>query len=305
MNNAESYPPLPLKEWESTKKTLHRYLQIIGKIRMEFTPFQNHWWHVPLYVSTRGLTTRAIPYQYFSFELAFDFIEHRLKLSTSNGQSYSFSLADGLSVSQFYQKLLNLLNRAGIKISIRAKPFDLEPEIPFAEDTIHKKYDKEFVTRYWQILLQINRIFQIFNSDFYGKVCPIQLYWHSFDLVTTRFSGKQGPPLPEANHVEREAYSHEVISFGFWPGDETVTEPAFYSYTYPAPDGLAQTNLQPESAFWTIQNNSPLALLKYEDVRLSGNPKKSILNFLESAYRAGVRTASWDIQSLHKNTSLE
>lgn len=300
MNHA-IFPPLPLYEWEPTKKTLHRYVQIVGKIRMELMPPQNHWWHVPLYVNTRGLGTGSVPYNGSRFEINFDFVDHQLIVTTSRGDEEIFELADGLSVSVFYHELFDILDELDIEAPIKAVPYDLKPDVPFSEDTLHKSYDEKYVTRFWQILQQIDRIFRIFNQEFCGKVCPVQLYWHSFDLVVTRFSGETAPSMPEAGRVNREAYSHEVISFGFWPGDDNVPEPAFYSYTFPAPEGLEQTQLQPNAALWTEQNGSPLALLPYEAVRRAGNPETTILQFLESAYQAGVEKAGWDLGPIHNS----
>lgn len=294
------FPPLPLHEWESTKKTLHRYIQIVGKIRMELTPPQNHWWHVPLYVNTRGLGTSPIPYQYNTFEINFDFLDHQLKVTTSRGEEESFELVDGLSVSTFYHQLFDILDELNIEVQIKAVPYDITPEIPFSEDTLHKSYDDKYAARFWKILQQVDRVFRVFNQDFCGKVCPVQLYWHSFDLAVTRFSGKKAPPMPDAGPIDKEAYSHEVISFGFWPGDDNVREPSFYSYTFPAPEGLAQTQLEPAEAFWTEQNGSPLALLPYNAARSSKNTENTILQFLESAYRAGIEKAEWDVDTIHQ-----
>lgn len=299
MKASNIYPALPLAEWKETKQTLHLYTQIVGKIRLELTPHQNHWWHVPLYVTTRGIGTGSIPYKSNRFEINFDFIDHELVVKTSRGQQDAFKLRDGLSVSEFYQRLFAILNDFDIKAEILARPYDQPFDIPFAEDHEHAKYDKEYVRRYWTILSQIDRVFRVFNRDFRGKICPVQLYWHSFDLAVTRFSGKLAPPMPEAGRVDQEAYSHEVISFGFWPGDENIPDAAFYSYTFPAPKDLDTIPLKPNKAFWKVQNGSPMALLMYEDVRQSENPDQAILNFLSSAYQAGVEKAGWDTKALH------
>ncbi len=304
MRNSESFPPLPLEEWKETLKTLHRYAQIVGKIRMTLSPPQNHWWHVPLYVNTRGIGTGPIPYKGGRFEINFDFVEHRLNVTTSMGQSDFFELYDGLSVSDFYNNLFTILENFGIEADIVAKPYDLSESIPFAEDHEHVQYDRIYVERFWQILMQVERVFKIFNRDFCGKVCPVQLYWHSFDLAVTRFSGNEGPSMPDADQVNKEAYSHEVISFGFWAGDDNIPDAAFYSYTYPAPEGLAKNPLQPEQAYWTELRGSPIALLMYDEVRKSDNPENSLLNFLESAYQAGIKTAGWSTKALHKHDAL-
>lgn len=302
MNPATNYPPLPLHEWEATKNTLHLYAQIVGKIRMTLTPPQNHWWHVPLYVTTRGLGTGPIPYNNHRFEMNFDFLDHRLSVTTSLGESRSFELHDGLTVSEFYKRLFSNLDDLDIEASILAKPYGVTTSIPFAEDDTHKSYDKKYVERFWQILLQVDHIFKLFNQDFCGKTCPVQLYWHSFDLAVTRFSGRSAPPMPNAGRVDKEAYSHEVISFGFWAGDENIQEPSFYSYTYPAPENLTSAPLKPKQAYWTELNGSPMALLRYEDMRSSRDPEKNLLQFLKSAYQAGIQKAHWDTEAIHKKS---
>ena len=264
---------------------------------MELMPKQNHWWHVPLYVQTEGLTTGAIPFDERRFDITFDFADHKLNVAASEGIQKSFPLVEGLSVADFYKKLFSILDELDIKVEIQAKPFDHESTIPFAEDKLHHSYDKEYIERYWHILAQTDRIFNTFSGRFLGKTCPVQLYWHSFDLTVTRFSGRRGPDMSQASQVEREAYSHEVISFGFWPGDADLRDPAFYSYTYPAPKGINQEPLRPQAAQWVEQNGSPMALLMYNDVRNSDNPEQTILDFLESTYLAGAKRAGWDIEN--------
>jgi hypothetical protein len=295
-NNQTAFPPLPLEQWKQTKNTLHLYLQIVGKIRLALFPRQNHWWHVPFYVSTRGLSTRPIPYKNGSFEIEFDFLEHKLKIITSGGTRREFDLRDGLAVAEFYQKVFENLSQLGIEAKIRAVPYEAPSTTPFAEDRENKSYDKEYVERFRQILISVNSIFEAFRGRFLGKQTPVHLFWHSFDLALTRFSGKEAPVRKEAGIVEREAYSHEVISFGFWAGDENVTAPAFYSYTAPEPENLTGEKLQPEQAFWNESGGGHLALLMYDDVRKSENPREIILEFLESAYQAGAKRAGWDIE---------
>jgi hypothetical protein len=295
-NGEEIFPPLPLEDWKETKNTLHLYLQIIGKIRLTLCPRQNHWWHAPLYVSTQGLTTRAIPYRFGSFEIEFDFINHRLNIITSNGDIRSFSLHDGFSVSEFYSKVFANLSALGIEVKILAVPYGTFTIEPFATDTKHSSYDKKYIEKFRQILISINGVFEEFRGWFIGKSTPVHLFWHSFDLALTRFSGKPAPIREGAGMVEREAYSHEVISFGFWAGDDNVKEPAFYSYTSPEPSGLTEEILMPEAAYWGNSGGGALALLKYDDIRRSKSPYKLILEFLESAYQAGAKTAKWDTQ---------
>ncbi|HSK71113.1 MAG TPA: DUF5996 family protein [Pyrinomonadaceae bacterium] len=291
-----AFPPLPLEEWKATKNTLHLYLQIVGKIRLGLFPRLNHWWHVPFYVSTRGLTTRPIPYSFGNFEIEFDFIEHKLKITTSDSEKREFALEDGLTVADFYRQVFENLDALGIKAKIRAIPYEAPSTTPFAENTENKSYDKEYIERFRRILIGVNDIFEEFRGRFTGKSTPVHLFWHSFDLALTRFSGKPALVREEAGSVEREAYSHEVISFGFWAGDDNVSAPAFYAYAAPEPEGLIEEKLQPESAFWGESGGGHLALLMYDDVRNSESPREMVLEFLESAYQAGAKRAGWDIE---------
>ena len=289
------FPRMPLDDWRATKNTLHLYAQIVGKIRLRTHPRINHWWHVTLYVSPRGLTTRSIPYGSGNFEIEFDFKDHELKMRTSDGRSEDFALYDGLAVADFYASVFANLAKLGIKPEIKAVPYEAPSITPFAEDHENKSYDKEYVERFHQILVAVDDIFEEFRGRFTGKSTPVHLFWHSFDLALTRFSGKPAPPMPEANMVTREAYSHEVISFGFWFGDDKeggVPAPAFYSYTAPAPAGLKDEPLRPDSAFWAPDGG--MALLMYDDVRSKENARELILDFLESGYQAGATRAGWD-----------
>jgi hypothetical protein len=290
-----AFPPLPLGEWRATKNTLHLYLQIVGKIRLSLFPRLNHWWHVPFYVSTRGLTTRPIPYASGNFEIEFDFIEHALKISTNQGERREFALADGLTVADFYQKVFENLAALGIEAKIRAVPYEAPSKTPFAEDTENKSYDKEYVERFRRILVSVDAVFEEFRGRFTGKSTPVHLFWHSFDLALTRFSGKPAPVREEAGTVEREAYSHEVISFGFWAGDDNVPAPAFYSYTAPEPAGLTEEKLKPGAAIWNTDKGA-MALLMYDEARNATRPRETILEFLESAYQAGAKRAGWNVE---------
>lgn len=293
-----SLPSLPLEEWQDTKNTLHLYLQIVGKIRLTLFPRLNHWWHVPFYVTPRGLSTRPIPYVGGNFEIEFDFIEHKLKFSTSKGEKHGFDLHDDLTVADFYRQVFENLEAIGVSCKIWAVPYEGPSTTPFAEDTENKSYDKEYIERFRQILVAVNDIFEEFRGRFTGKSTPVHLFWHSFDLALTRFSGKPAKVREDAGMVEAEAYSHEVISFGFWAGDKkTVPAPAFYSYAAPEPEGLADEPLSPESAKWADSNGAHMALLMYDDVRNAEDPRETVLEFLESAYRAGARRAGWDTKS--------
>jgi hypothetical protein len=294
-------PELPLDAWENSKMTLHLYLQIVGKIRLTTMPRKNHWWNLTLYISPKGLTTHAIPYENGTetFEITFNFIEHQLELVTSRGEFFAISLENGLSVCEFHESLFSSLSQLGIDVTIVDKPYDLPIKKPFSEISEYASYQKEFVQRFWRIMMWVDGVFNEFSGRFYGKTCPVHLYWHHMDLAVTRFSGKKGPALSADMSVsEKDAYSHEVISFGFWAGDENLREPAFYSYTYPSPKGLDKEKLLPDPANWVDSNGSPMAMLMYNDLRKEAIPRESLLSFLESAYQAGAKLAGWDYEEL-------
>ncbi len=289
------FPSLPIEEWEETKNTLHLFFQIVGKIRLTLFPKMNHWWHVTLYLSPRGMTTRPIPYKGMIFEIEFDFIDHKLFIKTSRGEEKSFSL-EGITVSEFYNKIFSSLHELGIDLNIKATPYDVPfSDVPFESDREHSSYDKEYVNRYWRILVQVNSVFEELRSRFIGKSTPVHLYWHHADLAVTRFSGKKAPAMEGGTNADKEAYSHEVISFGFWAGDDNVRAPAFYSYTYPEPEGLVEEPLSPKEAFWNTDNGA-MAVLMYDDLRKTDSPRQALLDYLESAYRAGAKRANWDLE---------
>jgi hypothetical protein len=294
-------PELPLEAWEQSKITLHLYTQIVGKIRLKLMPRKNHWWNITLYVNARGITTHAMPYQEGeTCEIQFNFLTHHLEVYTSLGGYESFALQDGLSVAEFETQLFACLHRLGVEVHIVESPFSYPDAHPitkyFSELTEFARYQPDYIVRFWQILRWVDAVFQEFSGRFYGKTCPVHIYWHHLDLTVTRFSGKRGPALPGTMRLsDKDAYTHEVISFGFWAGDEVTRFPAFYSYTYPAPDGLTSEPLQPNAAQWTEFNGSPMALLPYDAVRTSDNPRQTLLDFLESAYQAGAKRAHWNI----------
>lgn len=292
------HPTFPLEDWVSTKETLHRYIQIVGKIRMAHMPRKNHWWYITLYVNSRGLYTDSISYKDFTFDIQFDFVHHRLDIFSSKGDTRSLELKDGLSVADFYARIMESLKELGVETDILAEPYDLSDKIPFEECTMHNSYDKEKVHQAWQLLVGIDQILKEFSGRSYSKTCPVHLYWHHMDLTVTRFSGKKGPEMPDAKAADRDAYSHEVISFGFWFGDKDVPNPAFYSYTYPSPEGLDKEPLRPSMAKWIDANGSSMAFLDYEEWRKTENPKEALLNFLESSYQAGAKLAGWNIGEL-------
>ena len=254
----------------------------------------NHWWHVPLYVTPRGLSTRTIPYPGGNFEIEFDLCTDRLLISTNGGRQEDFSLFDGLTVTDFYSSVFANLAKLGIEPTIRPIPYEAPSTTPFAENVENRSYDKEYVKLFHQTLVTVDGILNKFRGRFLGKSTPVHMFWHSFDLALTRFSGKRVPTREGAGIVEREAYSHEVISFGFWFGDDKVPAPAFYAYVAPEPAGLADEPLTPASAQWAESNGAHLAMLMYEDVRTTDDPESAVLGFLESAYQAGAKRAGWD-----------
>jgi hypothetical protein len=295
-------PELPLERWEKTKDTLHLWAQIVGKVRMASTPPRNHWWHVPLYVDVRGLTThRMHSPDGVTFQIDFDFIDHRLVVRTRAGAVESFALADGLSVAAFDERLHMTLSSLGIDVPIRETPFGVPVKTPFPEDREHASYDREAIQRYWQILDWTDMVFQEFAGWYCGKTSPVHLFWHSFDLAVTRFGGRRAPTLPGADPVTREAYTHEVISFGFWAGDQHVRAPAYYSYTAPEPAGLRSQPLEPEQARWVEQGGGSLALLPYEAVRTAPDSRSALIAFLETAYEGGAELAGWDRADLESS----
>jgi len=291
------WPALPLEEWKDTYATLHMWTQIVGKVRLTQSAAVNHWWHVPLYVSPRGLTTSSIPYGHRLFEIDFDFIDHRLAIETSDGQAAHLAL-EPRSVADFYQELMAKLGSLGIEVKIRAIPDELADPIPFAEDHQHASYDPEYVNRLWRILVQVDRVFKDFRSGFIGKSSPVHFFWGSFDLATTRFSGRRAPERTGADSITREAYSHEVISCGFWPGSGPITAPAFYCYAAPEPSGLSKEPVKPERAFYSTDLSE--FLLYYDDVRQADSPDKALMEFLESTYEAGARLGNWDRKELER-----
>ena len=293
----ECWPALPLESWKDTYATLHMWTQMIGKVRLRLTPLVNHWWNVPLYVSARGLTTSLIPYGQRAFELWFDFIGHRLVLETSDGVSKSLALRPQ-SVAEFYQELMEMLRSAGIEVKIWRMPVEIPNPIPFDEDRVHASYDPASVEKFWRILLSVDAVFTQFRAGFVGKSSPVHFFWGSFDLAVSRFSGRLAPERPGADHMTREAYSHEVSSVGFWPGAGDIKDAAFYSYTVPEPQGLKEARVRPASAYYQKQVSE--FLLMYEDVRRSESPTATLLDFCRSTYEAGASLGNWDRKALER-----
>lgn len=260
---------------------------------------RNHWWHATLYVDVRGLTTRRLwARSGVTFEIRFDFVEHRLVVETNRGGTASFELCDGLSVSGFDEELHAALARLDVDVAIRESPFGVPMTTPFPADHEHASYDRDAVERFWRILDWTDGVLDEFAGWYCGKTSPVHLFWHSFDLALTRFDGSRAANLPDADPVTREAYSHGLISFGFWAGDQDVREPTYYSYTAPEPPSLRERPLHPEEASWVERGTGSLALLRYDAVRASGDPRRTLLAFLESAYRAGAGAAGWDVDDL-------
>lgn len=300
MKKALPLTPLAYQGHEKSKMTLHLFLQLIGKIRMNKTQRKNHWWYITEYVDTKGLTTGPIPYAEGteSFSITLNVLQHCLEVENTQGDHDSFPLYDGLTVAAFYNQLSQLLKKQSIPFYIVNKPFDLGIEKRFDEIDEYHHYDPEYTRKLWKILGWVAAVFQEFSGRFYGKTCPVHLYWHSMDLTVTRFSGKKAPAMPASARLsDKDAYSHEVISFGFWPGDQNVPEPAFYAYTYPSPKGLENEPIAPAAATWVDNNNSAMALLKYQDLLQEAEPKQALLDFMESTYQAGAKLAHWDLKA--------
>ncbi len=286
-----SLPELHLADWRPTKDTLHLYCQIVGKVRLATTPPRNHWWNAPLYVDVRGLTTRRLHHAGITFAIRFDFVDHAVVVDTHDGGRRTFALADGTPVADFDTQLHQALNALGVDVAIKEHPFGVPMTTPFPEDREHASWDRDAVERFSRILDWSDGVFEEFSGWFSGKTSPVHLFWHSLDLAVTRFSGRPAPPI-DADAVTREAYSQELISFGFWAGDDNVGDAAYYSYTSPEPDGLRDQPL-PVGA-WTASGSGSLAILPYENVRTSADPRGTLLAFLQAAYEAGARLAGWD-----------
>jgi hypothetical protein len=284
-------PELHLADWRPTKDTLHLYCQIVGKVRLASTPPRNHWWNVPLYVDVRGLTTRRLHQGDTTFQIDFDFVDHSLIVRTHDGRSRSLGLADGVTVADFDTWLRRELNELGIDVEIKEQPFGVPMTTPFPEDRQHASWDRDAIERFGRILDWSDGVFEEFSGWFSGKTSPVHLFWHSLDLAVTRFSGRPAPAI-DADPVTQEAYSGEVISFGFWAGDDNLEDAAYYSYTAPEPDGLRDQPLPVGD--WVSSGNGLLAILPYDLVRTARDPRGTLLAFLQGGYEAGARLAGWD-----------
>lgn len=297
---SDAWPALPFAEWKATAKTLHMWTQIVGKVRLALTPWINHSWHVTLYLTARGLTTSPIPHGNRVFEIYFDFIDHTLRILNSDGAYRPIELKSR-SVADFYRAVMSALDELKLPVKINTKPNEVDPAIPFEENETDASYDPEYANRFWRVLLQSDRVLKDFRSEFCGKCSPVHFFWGSFDLAVTRFSGRPAPQHPGGvphlpDSVAREAYSQEVSSLGFWPGNEMMPEPIFYSYAYPAPDGFSEARIEPASASYNSQLKE--FVLPYENVRTSAAPDRALLDFAHSTYDAASKLGAWDRAAL-------
>jgi hypothetical protein len=297
----ELFPPMPLAEWQDTKATLHRFCQVVGKLRLAASVRRNHWWNVPFHLTGRGTTTRPMGQVDNNpvFCIDFDVVDHQLRIHTLDGRAVAVPL-QGQSVASFQHQTLAALAGLGITVAIaHPYPFDLpDADRRFADDTTHASYDPAWARRYWQVLSQVDLVLEAFAARFSGKVSPVHHFWHTLDLAHSRFGDRQVEQPATTDPVTREAYSQEVISFGFWFGDDRFPTPAFYAYVAPEPAGLAEAPLAPEAAWWEPRDGGHLAVLPYDHARASDDPRATVLDFYESAYQAGARLAGWDIGRL-------
>jgi hypothetical protein len=298
----EAWPALPFIGWQDTCATLHMWTQVVGKIRLALEPMVNHWWQVPLYVTATGLTTSPMPYGRRSFQIDFDFCRHTLDIITSDRRRAEIGLAP-MTVAEFYDRTMRTLRELGIDVRIWTMPVEVADAIPFEQDTQHQSYDADAVHRFWRALVQMDRVMKQFRAGFTGKVSPVHFFWGSFDLAVTRFSGRTAPPHPGGmpnlgDWVAREAYSHEVSSCGFWPGNGGFGKAAFYSYAYPAPAGFADASLRPSAALF--DPNLQEFILDYDAVRIAADPDATLLAFFQSTYEAAANAGRWDRAALER-----
>ena len=297
LDSSEAWPGLPLSTWADTYATLHMWTQIVGKIRLAMSPHLNHWWECPLYVNARGLTTSPIPYAKGAFEIQFDFIDHKLDVASSGGETKSMPLRPR-TVADFHNEIFLLLKSLGIDAKIWNMPVEIPNPIRFEQDRIHNAYDPEAVNAFYRILVNVDCIFKEFRSRFLGKVSPVHFFWGSFDLAVTRFSGRRAPERPEADKVTRDAYSHEVSSVGFWPGGGEINGAAFYSYAAPQPAGFGERPVRPAAAYYYEQRGE--FLLMYDNLRASDSPRSALLDFCQSTYDAAAVLGNWDRANLEQ-----
>ena len=296
-SDTDVLPALPLESWRETFATLHMWTQIVGKVRLKLCPLVNQWWNVPFYVTARGMTTSAMPYQRRAIEVQFDFIEHKLTIESSEGRVVTMVLV-AESVAEFYRKFMAALGELSVNVHIWTMPCEVPNPTPFEQDNVHAAYDPQAAHKFWRILVWVDQILKEFRAGFQGKASPVHFFWGSFDLAVTRFSGRVAPERPGADSITREAYSHEVSSAGFWPGGGDIKGPAFYSYAAPEPPGFAVQRVRPEAAFYHPQMKE--FLLMYDDVRAAASPKAALMEFLQSTYDAAADCGKWDRKALER-----
>ena len=302
MNEAQSWPELALENWSETCETLHPWTQIVGKVQLALTPLVNHWWNVTFNVMARGLATPPIPQGGRTFDIAFDFLGHSLQIATSDGGIETLPLAP-MSVADFHSEVMGRLRRLGIEVHIWTMPSEIENAVPFERDRLHAQYDPRYVERFWRALMQSDRVLKVFRARFLGKASPVHFFWGSFDLAVTRFSGRRAPPpggrTPNvASWVMAEAYSHEVSSAGFWPGNGGYGRAAYYVYAYPEPAGYGKRSLRTAGAFY--DESVGQFILPYDTVRLAADPDALLLGFLQETYEAAADLANWDRPALER-----
>ena len=302
LSTPADWPDLPLAGWADTCATLHLWTQVVGKIRLAYAPMVNHWWQVPLYVTCRGLTTSPIPHGGTSFQIDFDFIDHVLTIRTSTGDIETIMLGPR-TVADFYAEVMGRLRGLGLETRIWTMPVEIPDAVPFEQDRTHAAYDRDCVTRFWRALVQVDRVFTRFRGQFLGKVSPVHFFWGSFDMAVTRFSGRTAPPLAGGSPhlgtwVMREAYSHEVSSVGFWPGNGGFGKPAFYSYAYPEPPGFAVAPILPHATYYDPGLGQHI--LPYDAVRQAKSPDEDLMQYLSGTYGAAADLGRWDRAALER-----
>ena len=298
--NPDLLPALPFDSWKDTLATLHMWTQVVGKLRLKLCPLVNHFWNVTFYLTARGMTTEAMPYEGGTVEARFDFIDHKLLIETDQGRTAEIALKPQ-SVSEFYTKFMAAIANLGVTTKIWTMPCEVPNPTPFEQDQAHASYDPEAVNKFWRITVWVDQVFQEFRAEFIGKVSPVHFFWGSFDLAVTRFSGRPAPERPGADPITREAYSHEVSSAGFWPGGGDIKGPAFYSYAAPEPPGFGEQKVRPQAAYYHPQLKE--FLLMYDDVRTAVSPKAALMEFLESTYDAAANLGKWDRKALERSAA--
>ena len=297
MPEMERWPPLPLDAWRETYATLHMWTQVVGKVCLALMPPANHFWNIAFQISARGLVTPAIPIDHRALTITFDFVDHQLVMQCSDGGGVRIPL-EPRTVAEFYRLVMEALHRLGVDVRIWPMPVEVADPIRFDRDEVHRAYDAQSAHTFWQILVRIKPVLERFRCEFVGKCSPVHFFWGSFDVAVTRFSGRRAPERPGADAMTREAYSHEVISHGFWPGGGAVAEPAFYAYAVPEPSGLKEAAVRLAAAFYSRDFNE--FILPYEAVRLATSPADDLTAFLASTYEAAATLGGWPRAELER-----